>query len=186
MRIAHWGLIILLVLSLETASAQQQQQTSSPSDQQQSDSLAAAARRAQDQKKDQKKAAKVWDNDNIPSTPGAVSVVGATPPPADANATVDNASANPPADGSASNTAGTPDKPAEHVDVGAMQAQLKTLKNELDILQRKYTLDQQTYYGTTNYAADKAGAAALQDEKAQIDAKQQEIDGIQKTLDNLH
>ena len=32
----------------------------------------------------------------------------------------------------------------------------------------------------------KPDAAALQDEKDQIDAKQQAIDAIQKTLDNLH
>lgn len=186
MRIAHWGLIILLVLSLETASAQPQQQTSSSPDQQQSDSIAAAARRTQDQKKDQKKAAKVWDNDNIPTTVGAVSVVGATPAPADASASVDNAAATPGTDTNAPGAPGAPDKAAEHVDVGAMQAQLKSMKSELDILQRKYGLDQQTYYGKTGYASDKAGAAALADEKAQIDAKQQAIDDIQKTLDNLH
>ena len=75
---------------------------------------------------------------------------------------------------------------AEHVDVGAMQEQLKSLKTDLDVAQRKYTLDQANYYGKTNYAADKDGAAALDDEKADIATKQQEIDAIQSKLDSLH
>jgi len=182
MKIAHGALIILLVLPLGNAWARPQQ-TAPPPDQQQNDSLAAASRRAQEQKKDQKKAAKVWDNDNLPTAPGAVSVVGQTP--AAASPAGDAVSENAADETNASGA--TPEgKPADHVDVGALEDQLKDLRTDLDILQRKYTLDQQTYYGKTNYAADKAGAAALQDEKAQIDAKQQEIDDIQNKLNSLH
>ena len=38
------------------------------------------------------------------------------------------------------------------------------------------------FYGKPNYAADKAGAASLQDEQDQIDAKQQEMIAAQRSL----
>jgi hypothetical protein len=63
--------------------------TSAPA---QEDSLAAAARKARDQKKEAPKAAKVFDNDSIPTT-GGVSTVGSAPAkPGDVDA---NGSANP-------------------------------------------------------------------------------------------
>ena len=55
----------------------------------------------------------------------------------------------------------------------------------MDLLTRKYALDQQTYYGKTNYAADKDGAAKLKDEQDQIDAKKQEVADAQKKIDEL-
>jgi hypothetical protein len=187
MKIAHAALIVLLVSPLGIASARPQQDTSSPSDQQPTDSLAAAARRTRDQKKDQPKPAKVWDNDNIPTKGTSISVVGSTPAPAEASATPDAASPNPPAAGTAPSdaSAAAPDKSAIQADLLAAKDQIESLKTDLDILQRKYTLDQQTYYGKTNYAADKAGAAALQDEKDQIDSKQQAIVDAQKKMDDL-
>jgi|HubBroStandDraft_6_1064221.scaffolds.fasta_scaffold00110_43 hypothetical protein len=58
----------------------------------QEDSIAAAARKARDQKKEAPKAAKVFDNDSIPTT-GGVSTVGSAPAtPGDTDA---NGSANP-------------------------------------------------------------------------------------------
>lgn len=161
MRIANWALIIALVLPVGVASAQQQEE-----------STAAAARRAQEQKKkNPPKSAKVWDNDNIQGKPGNVNVVGQTAAPA-----AEQEAAAPP----------TPEEQsALEGDVSAAKAQLQNLKTDLDILQRKYALDQRTYLGKTNYASDKAGAAALVDEKSQVDAKQAEVDAAQKKLDDL-
>jgi len=171
--------MILLVSPLGAASAHAQQQTSSSPDQQQTDPLAAAARRAQEKKKDQPKPAKVWDNDNIQSTPGNVNVVGQTAAPGE------NAE-NPPVAEQQSATPATPEeKAALEGEVSSTKAQLESMKTDLDILQRKYALDQQTYYGKTGYASDKAGAAALADEKSQIDAKQAELADAQKKLDDM-
>ncbi|MBZ5694210.1 MAG: hypothetical protein LAN36_02490 [Acidobacteriia bacterium] len=169
MRIANWALIIALVLPVGVASAQQQE-----------DSPAAAARRAQEQKKkNPPKSAKVWDNDNIQGKPGNVNVVGQTAAPGE---NAENPSA-------AEQEAAAPPTPEEKSalegDVSTAKAQLESLKNDLDILQRKYALDQQTYYGKTGYASDKAGAAALEDEKSQLDAKQAEVAAAQKKLDDL-
>jgi Fe-S-cluster formation regulator IscX/YfhJ len=46
-------------------------------------------------------------------------------------------------------------------------------------------MDQQTYYGKTDYSSDKAGAAALADEKNQIDSKQQQVTDAEKKVADL-
>ncbi len=74
------------------------------------------------------------------------------------------------------------DKAAIEADVASAKSQLANLKADLDVVQRKYALDQQTYYGKTNYAADKAGAAALAGEKSDVDAKQADVAAAEKKL----
>jgi hypothetical protein len=174
MRIANWAFIILLVLPLGFASAQD-------------DSLGAAARRAQDQKKDQPKSTKVWDNDNLPASPGTVNVVGQTPSP-------NRQPSNTPAGNTASQVVTQQEEPAAltpeaksavEAALKSAKAQLDSVKADADILQRKYTLDSQTYYGKTNYAEDTNGAAALKSEKDQVDAKTQGVAAAQKIVDDL-
>ena len=186
MRIACSGLLVLLALPVGMASAQQQQQPP----QQQADSLAEAARRSREQKKEQTKPARVWDNDTMPTKPGGVNVVGPSSPSSDA-------SGNPPAAnvqvaGGAAEAGATKSGSKSASDVKALQAslaaakdQLQALKADLDILQRKYNLDSQMYYGKPNYAADTDGAAKLADEKSLIDAKQLEVDAAQKKVSQL-
>ncbi len=179
MLIAKWAPLILL-LSLPGLTAAQQSQTQTPpaSDHQQ-DSLAAAARRARETKKDQAKPAKVWDNESLASAPGVISIVGQP------TASNDNSA---PAD-EANSTAGSPPTAETNTsiesDLNAAKANLQTLKVDLDLLQRKYSLDQQTYYGKPEYSSDKAGAAALASEKNQIASKQQEIADAEKRVADL-
>jgi hypothetical protein len=178
MFIAKWApLILLLSLPGHIAARQSQAGTPSASDQQQ-DSLAAAARRAREAKKDQAKPAKVWDNESLASTPGVISIVGQPAAPASNPA--------PAADGKS--PAGNPpaaDKSAIETDLNAAKANLQSLKDDLDLLQRKYALDQQTYLGTPEYSSDTAGAAALANEKSQIDSKQQQITDTEKKVADL-
>jgi hypothetical protein len=177
MKLAKWGLAILLASPIAIVPAVSAQSQDAAQSSQPQDSLAAAARRAREEKKDQSKPAKVWDNDNIPSNPGAVSVVG------DANQG-GAASSDQGAQGQ-----GTPadnkDKAAISAELDSDQQQLKSLKTDLDIAQRKLVLDQQVYYGKPDYSSDKAGGAALKDEQDQIAAKQQEIDDLQQKIDAL-
>lgn len=178
MKLAKWGLAILLASPIAMVRAVSAQSQDAAQSGRQQDSLAAAARRARAQKKDEPKAAKVWDNDNIASTPGAVSIVGESGGNAPAE----------PSDNGAQNqdkAASAKDKAAKSAELDADQQQLKSLKTELDIAQRKLVLDQQMYYGKPDYSSDSAGAAALKDEQDQIDAKQQEIDDLQKKIDEL-
>jgi hypothetical protein len=190
MKIAQWGLVILLLSPLGSAAARQPQQAPPPDQSasagqsatagQQQESLGDAARRAQEQKKNQPKAAKVWDNDTIPAVPGNVNVVGQSGESAGAPP-----SAAPEAGQKPSGPATPEQKAALESDLNAAKANLESLKTDLDIAQRKYTLDEQSYLSNPNHSEDKAGAAALQDEKDQIAAKQQEIADAQKKIDDL-
>ena len=186
MRIACSGLLVLLALQVGMASAQQQQQPP----QQQADSIAEAARRSREQKKEQPKPAKVWDNDTMPTKPGGINVVGPSSPSSDASG--NPAAANVQVAGGAAEAGAAKSESKSASDVKALQAslaaakdQLQAVKTDLDILQRKYTLDSQMYYGKPNYVADADGAAKLADEKSQIDAKQQDVDAAQKKVDQL-
>lgn len=177
MFIAKWALLILL-LSLPGLTAARQSQAGSSSASDQQDPLAAAARRAREAKKDQAKPSKVWDNENLPSVSGDISVVGQPVAPAGKTAPAPDGkspSGNPPA----------ADKSAIEADLSAAKANLQSLKLDLDLLQRKYSLDQQTYLGTPEYSSDKAGAANLANEKSQIDSKQQEITDAEKKVADL-
>jgi hypothetical protein len=206
MKCATWGVIILLLAPASVAAAKQQStQQEDPVAAAgrratngnftsgltggQEDPVAAAARRVREQKKQQTKATKVWDNENIPKDPGALSVVGQSAPENEAAPSDSSASTGtkPAAAGNGGKVALTPaeQKSVIESDLAAAKEQLQTLQNDFDILQRKYTLDQQMYYGRTDFASDKAGAASLQDEQNQIDAKQQEMIAAQQKVADL-
>jgi hypothetical protein len=211
MKITALGLIVALAIPAGTslaghAAAQQPAQDS------QQDSLAAAARRSRENKGARPKAARVWDNDNIPNNPESVSVVGqdaaaaGTPSDTAASGATNAGPSAAPSPGSSKTDAsapvtsapGAPDQTAAakqsttadknaglQAELAAAKDQLQSLTVDLDILKRKFTLDQEVYYGKPNYAADKDGAASLKDEQDQIDAKQQEIADAQKKIDDL-
>ncbi len=175
MRLAQCGFVILLALPGGMVVAQQ------PPQQMQTDSLAAAARRARAQNKEKPKAAIVWNNDNIASAKAApINVVGQ-------GATANEDSSHP-ASGSepADKSSAAPGRRAalEHA-LAAAKEQLQSLQTDLDLLQRKNNLDEQTYYGTPDYASDTDGAAQLKEEQNQIDAKQQVVADAQKKVDEL-
>jgi len=182
MKLAHWGLAILLAAPANLALARGQAD-------QQDDSLAAAARRAREEKKQQAKSSKVWTNDDVPKNPRSVSVVGqleltsAAPASDDAaNSDKKSTATETPA---AKATSPADKKAAVEEQLLAAKENLQTLQNDFDILQRKFTLDQQTYYGKPDYASDRTGAAALKDEQDQLDAKQQEMMDAQTKIADL-
>jgi hypothetical protein len=174
MRIARWAFTIFLAAPLAaslvavTALAQDQD-----------NSLAAAARRAQEQKKDQPKAAKVYDNDTIP-TNGPVNVVGQEPPAGGSNATADTSNA---ITVESSKPAPTAAEIAElNSDLASGKQRLADLKADLDVARRKYALDQQTYLSDPNHSMNKAGATSLDAEKSDIDAKAAAVADAEKAL----
>jgi hypothetical protein len=190
MKIVSWGLGILLVMPLGVMAGQQQSTQQAPTD-----PVAEAARRAREQKKDEAKTPHVWNNDDIPKTNG-VSVVGETPaegagaPAGDAANGANPAAA--PAVAPNGDAAAAPGQPAASEKTGAIAAelvtakeQLKSLQTDLDIAQRKYALDEQTYLSNPQHQDDVAGASQLKDEEDQIAAKQQEITDAQKKVDEI-
>jgi hypothetical protein len=187
MKIAHWGLGILLVVPMGIAVGQaqppQEAQAPPPAP---ADPLAAAAKQAREAKKDQPKPARVWDDDSVPKSNAAISVVGKTPD--DSNAAPGDAAAAPPAAAAAGGgaSAGAGNRAALESAVANAKEKLGTIKVDLDLLQRTYTLDSQMYYIKPDYASDADGAAKLKDEQDQIAAKQQEMDDEQKKIDDLN
>ena len=189
MKIAHWGLGILLVVPMGIAAGQAQapsQEAPAPAP---TDALAAAAKAAREAKKDQTKPARVWNDDTIPKSNGAISVVGQTPADDSANAaaaTGDAANAASPATGAGGGAAaGVGNQRALETSIQNAKDKLATTKVDLDLLQRTYTLDSQMYYVKPDYASDADGAAKLKDEQDQIAAKQQEMDEAQKKIDDM-
>jgi hypothetical protein len=192
MKTAYWGLGLLLTLPLGSVAAQSQ---AAPQDMSSSsNSLVEAARRTREERKDQAKPPRVWTNDTIPKAGDEISVVGpATASSNNSAATTDNSPASANAANANNVSAKTGGAGASIGDKrSALESQitnakekLATIKTDLDILQRTYTLDSQMYYGKPDYSSDKEGAAKLKDEQDQIAAKQQEMDDQQKKIDDL-
>lgn len=184
MKIASWSLGILLLVPMGFAAGQSgppPQDTPAQSD---ANTLANAAKQARDAKKDQAKSARVWDNDTVPKAGAEISVVGESS--ADANGDVAANAApvtNAPGNGGDAAAGGKSSHLAD--DVKNAKERLATLKVDLDILQRTYTLDAAMYYGKPDYSTDPDGAAKLKGEQDAINAKQQEMDDQQKKIDAL-
>jgi hypothetical protein len=152
----------------------------------QDDPLADAARQAQAEKKSQPASKKVWTTDDIPRTPGDISIVGtlATPPATDkaASGTATPAGAS---DKGAKPAGSGRSRATIQSELDAAKLDLNTATTDLDILTRKRTLDSQSYYGKPDYASDTEGAAQLKDEQDEIDTKKQQVDDAQKKVNDL-
>jgi len=184
MKIVRWTAGLLLILPFGVCAAQQgdQQSTQQPA----GSSLVDAARRAREQKKDQPKAVRVWNDDNVPKTDG-VSVVGQISTSESASASA-NSAANSTASGQNPSAAQAPapeNLAAVTADLEAAKEHLKSLQTDLDILQRKYGLDEQMYLSKPEHENDREGAAQLKGEQNQIAALQAEIVEAQKKVDQL-
>jgi hypothetical protein len=190
MKIAKLGLVGLLVCAPGMAGARQQSSQpaqSQASDQKQDDSLGAAARRAREQKKEAPKTAKVWDNENIPSKPDGISVIGESGSGsgnAEQDATAAATAGNAPS-AAKDSAADARDKAALTAELADAKEHLASLTTDLDILTRKYGLDQQMFYSKPDYASDKDGAAKLKAEEDDMAAKKEEIEAAQKKIDEL-
>lgn len=188
MRLERLVLTALFLSWPMVAAAQQSSQATDTqsSDRKKDDALAAASRRARDQKKDQPKAGKVWDNDNIPSKPDAITLVGESDSAAQGNSQ-NGAVATPNAAPQTAKKAEADAKENAAItsDIAEAKEKLQSLNTDLDILTRKYVLDQAMYNNKPGYASDKEGAAKLQGEQDEIDSKKQEIGDAQKKIEQL-
>lgn len=197
MKTGRFALAILLALGMGAITvAQDNSEAAGQSSN--TDALAAAARRARQEHKEQSKAAKVYTNDNMPSN-ATISFVGSessAPAAKDANAPAPNAVKAPtPAAAQNAQTPSSPSlgakmtpeqkKAADEAELATAKQQLEGAKKDLDIQQRKYALDQQTYMSNPNHDSDKAGEAALQTEQDNITAKKDEVDAAQKVVNDL-
>jgi hypothetical protein len=150
-------------------------------------SVAEAARRARAQKKNSEKPAKVITDETLDVKKGDVQSATAEqlriPGTPDASAQ--------PAAGKPDAQSGTSDSKnvSEEEKARAIQKQrvalkekIKDAQSDLDLLQREFQLDQDTFYSSPDYANNTSGKAKLDAMKQQVADKQQELNRLKEEL----
>jgi hypothetical protein len=158
-------------------------------------SVAEAARRARAQKKNNEKSAKVITDETLDVKKGDVQSATAEqlripgspetpaqPPAANAQSgAAGNAAANPPTPGSKNASEDDKTRAALKERV-ALKEKIKDAESDLDLLQREYKLDQDSFYSSTDYARNTSGKEKLDAMKQQISSKQQELEQLKARL----
>jgi hypothetical protein len=151
---------------------------------QDSESVAEAARKARAQKKNPEKPPKVITDETLDVKKGDVQSAVAEQPrmPGTPDTPAQPAgTANAPAQGP--NNASEQDKArAALKERVALKEKIKAAQSDLDLLQREYQLDQDSFYSSPDYAKNIAGKDKLDVMKQQISDKQQELDQLKAKL----
>jgi hypothetical protein len=157
-------------------------------------SVAEAARRARAQKKNTEKPAKVITDETLDVKKGdvqsatAVQLTMPGSPETPAQPAAGAATAQGGASGDASSAQGS--KIPSEDDKGraalkervALKEKIKDAQSDLDLLQREYQLDQDSFYSSPDYAKNTSGKEKLDAMKQQITNKQQELDQLKARL----
>jgi hypothetical protein len=172
---------------LSYAGAAYSQEAQAPQDQ----SVADAARQARAARKNAAaKRAKVISDDDIDVKsvkPGAEGLNVGSAPRSDAVPPSPAAVAAVEARDAAAATAqdNPPVKAGESPEIARAKEEVAEIEKQLNLLQRGFALDQDSYYSKPDYAADKGGKAKLDAEQQQINDKQQELDRAKAHLAEL-
>jgi hypothetical protein len=151
---------------------------------QDSQSVAEAARRAREQKKSAAKPAHVITNDDVkPAAPASSE----STPGSSAQASSSSAAGNPPAAQGPAGSSGAQEPKDEKSakEIGALKEEIKQALNDLDLLQRQLSLEQDTYLSNPDSAHDTTGKAKVDGIKQQTGDKQQELDRLKARLAEL-
>ncbi len=150
---------------------------------QDSQSVAEAARRARAQKKNNEKPAKVITDETLDVKKGDVQSATAEQlrmpgsPETQAQPAAGASASQSPQNVSADEKARAALK--ERV---ALKEKVKEAQSDLDLLQREYQLDQDSFYSSPDYAKNTSGKEKLDAMKQQISDKQQELDQLKAKL----
>jgi hypothetical protein len=150
-------------------------------------SVAEAARRAREKKKNPEKPAKVITDETLDVKKGDVQSATAEQlripgsPETQAQPAPGDASTNPNAQGSR-NPSGDEKERAALKERVALKEKIKAAQSDLDLLQREYQLDQDSFYSSPDYAKNTSGKEKLDAMKQQISEKQQELDQLKARL----
>lgn len=148
---------------------------------QDTESVAEAARRARAQKKTAAKPAKVVTDDDIkPATPASSESLPA-PAPSAAGASSD---AQAPANAGSAATPGTKDEKAAK-ELAELKAMIKETQSDIDLLQRKQSLEQDSFFSNPDYSRDNGGKAKLDALKQQVSDKQVDLEKLKAHLLDL-
>ena len=153
-------------------------------------SVAEAARKARELKKENAKPARTITNDDLPTGPAGDVANGAVSQAPAANG--DEAGTTAGNEGgekkpaAAANDEQAKQKKAENAAaLERAKKQLATALSELDIMQRKLVLDNDSYYSKTDFASDKDGKANLDAEAQQINEKKQAVEELKAKVAEL-
>ncbi len=144
-------------------------------------SVAEAARRARAQKKNSEKPTKVITDENLNVKKGDVQSAAAEqlriPGSPETPAQPVGGTANAPAQ--SSKTSSEDDARKERA---ALKEKIKEALSDLDLLQREYQLDQDSFYSSPDYAKNTSGKAKLDALKQQISDNRQELEQLKAKL----
>jgi len=136
-------------------------------------SLGEVARRARAEKQAPPAAKKVWTNENLPTNPFAISIVG---PPLPAEEKPD-ASEEVKTDKKSAAPAEKPKTLTEmEAELAKAQEKLALHEKELDLSRRDAALQQQAFYADPRANQDEAGQAQLAEVQKHLDAVQQDLE----------
>jgi hypothetical protein len=144
----------------------------------QTDSVAEAARRARAQKKSAAKPATVITDDTLKPAPAAPTSNDNAAPAASPGVSAAADAQTPAPDAQSSE-----EQEKKKAEMEGLKQQVAAKQAELDLAQRQLTLDNDTYYGKPNYQDDRAGAAKISTEQADVNQKKDELAALKAKLD---
>ncbi len=176
------GVSLPIAVVAKSQDAQSQQSGSQDS------SVAEAARRSREKKKNPPnpaKSAKVITDDDLDKrnfppgneglNVGSAPKLETQPPSAQAVAAAEAADAS-------TEQQDAKDAAEQDRQMARLKEQIADAEKDLDLAKRQLALDQDSYFSNPDYSHDVAGKAKLQDEKQQIDSKQQDIERLKTKL----
>ena len=189
----QFAALATLVIGAPTGVYARSQDASQQSSSQDS-SVADAARRnreKKDKKKDSttpSKSAKVITDDDLdrrPFKPGQEGLNVGSSPKMETEAPSSQAVASEQAADKASDQKASRDAAGQDAEIAKVKAQIADAEKDLDLTQRLFALDQDSYLSNPDHSRDAAGKTKLDGEKQQIDSKQQEVDRLKAKLAEL-
>ncbi len=172
--------VCLPTATLAQAQDAQAQQSAAPNA-----SVADAARHNRGQKKNSAKASKVITDDDLDRhefkpgqagfNVGAAPQLETEPPSPEAVAAAEDAD-------KASDDDLQKEAAAQDTDIAKVKLQITQGEKDLDLLRRQRALDQDSYLSSPDYAHDTAGKSNLDNEKQQINDRQEEIERLKTRL----
>jgi hypothetical protein len=155
-----------------------------PAQDQQAPPLGTAAKQARAEKPPVAPGKKVWTNDNLPTNPFAISVVGppAPPPPAEEKPVTEKTKAD---EKSADAKETAKSQPELEAQLAKEVEKLALAEKQYDLSKRDFALQQQAFYANARANQDDAGQAQLAEVQKQLDAMLADLEKLRAHVAEL-
>jgi hypothetical protein len=151
-----------------------------PGQDQQAPPLGTVAKQVRAEKSPVAPGKKIWTNDNLPTNPFAISIVGPPQPPEEKPATDATK-----ADEKSAAKELPKTQPELEAELKKQTEALALAEKEYDLAKRDYALQQQAFYANARANQDDAGQAQLAEVQKQLDAMQAELEKARARLAEL-